>query len=59
MALELIMIVVTGVLSGLDVVVNIFGLCMSGHCRSSCCGASFSHHENDYSSSESGSESGT
>lgn len=52
MGLELAMLVVTGVLSGLDVVVNIFGLCMTGHCRSSCCGASFSHHEEDSSSDE-------
>lgn len=52
MGLELLMIIITGVVSGLDVIVNIAGLCMSGHCRSSCMGAEFSHNENDDSSSE-------
>jgi len=52
MPIELGILIVTGVLSGLDVVVNLFGFCMTGRCRSRCCGASFSHHENDDSSSD-------
>jgi len=45
MSLELLAIVLTGVVSFLDVVVNIFGLCMSGHCQSSCCGVNMTHDE--------------
>lgn len=43
MSLELVAIVVTGVLTGLDFIVNIATLCFTGRCRSDCCGVHFEH----------------
>ena len=45
MALELIAIITTGVISFFDLVVNVATLCMTGRCRSDCCGAHFEHDE--------------
>jgi hypothetical protein len=46
MVFELLALIVTGVLSFMDLVVNIFGLCMTGHCESDCCGCfTFEHNE--------------
>lgn len=45
--LELVAIIVTGVLSLMDLIVNIAGMCMSGHCKSSCCGIVEVEHDED------------
>ena len=45
MSIELIAVIITGVISAFDFVVNIATLCLGGHCRSSCCGFNFEHDE--------------
>ena len=44
--------IATLVISGVDMIltglISLFGLCMSGHCKSSCCSCiSFEHDEDD------------
>jgi hypothetical protein len=45
MTIELVVIVITGCISFLDVLVNCFSVMMSGHCNSSCGCCSFQHDE--------------
>lgn len=45
MTLELGALIVTGVVSTFDLLVNIATLCFTGTCRSDCCGAHFEHDE--------------
>ena len=47
MSFELAGIIVAGVVSFFDLIVNVFGLCMQRHCKSSCCGFNSEHDEND------------
>jgi hypothetical protein len=42
-SVELIAIIITGVMSGLDLVINGFALCMSGKCEVTCCGNTMRH----------------
>lgn len=42
---ELIAIIITGVVSGLDVIINMVGFCMTGRCKSDCCGMTMEHDE--------------
>ena len=50
MSIELIAVIITGVVSGVDLVVNIATLCCTGRCRSDCCCAHFEHDETPHSS---------
>lgn len=43
--LEVVAIVVTGIVSFFDLIVNIATLCFTGRCESDCCGAHFEHEE--------------
>lgn len=48
MTLELVAIIITGVVSAFDLVVNIATLCFSGHCKLTCCDCcEFEHDEHD------------
>jgi hypothetical protein len=42
-SVELITIIITAFISGLDLVINGFALCMSGKCEVTCCGNSMRH----------------
>ncbi len=43
--LEVVAIVVTGIVSFFDLIVNIATLCFTGRCESDCCGVHFEHEE--------------
>lgn len=45
MSLEIIAIIITGVVSTFDLFVNVATLCLTGRCRSDCCGFHFEHDE--------------
>ena len=45
MSLELVALIITGVVSTFDLVVNVATMCMTGRCRSDCCGFHFEHDE--------------
>lgn len=46
MSLEIIMIILTGIISLMDLMVNVvIGGCTEGYFKSSCCGASIEHNE--------------
>jgi hypothetical protein len=46
MGIELIAIIITGVVSGFDLIVNVFTVCMTGRCKSTCCDCfEFEHEE--------------
>lgn len=40
-------ILVTGIISGLDLLVNGFALCMSGSCSIKCCGSEVTHQDTE------------
>ena len=52
MSIELVAVIITGVISAFDFVVNIATLCLGGHCRSSCCGCDFEHDKQNKQESE-------
>ena len=52
MSIELIAVIITGVVSGFDLVVNIATLCSTGRYRSDCFCAHFEHDENLSNNSE-------
>ena len=45
MTVELVVIIVTGVVSTFDLFINVATLCLTGRCRSDCCGVHFEHDE--------------
>ena len=47
MSAELVAIILTGVVSGLDLLVNVFTMCMTGSCRSSCCNCFEFEHDDE------------
>jgi hypothetical protein len=48
MGFELAVLIVTGVLSAMDLIVNVFTMCMTGSCTSSCGCCSFTHDEHEH-----------
>lgn len=45
MSIELVAVIITGVVSTMDFVINLASMCLQGHCRSSCCGCFFTHDD--------------
>ena len=45
MTIELVAVIVTGVVSTFDLFINVATLCLTGRCRSDCCGAHFEHDD--------------
>jgi len=49
MGIELIAIVITGVLTALDLIINCFTACMTGKCHSNCCDCfTFEHNDEEH-----------
>ena len=50
MRIELVAVIITGVISTFDFIVNVATLCFTGRCRSDCCGVHLERDDSNRSS---------